>query len=60
MAVLRARTLPYARAFRQIERQFEQPPPDQHPVALSLTDDVFLRSFDWAHLQLGIPLPNEE
>jgi hypothetical protein len=26
-------------------------------VTLSLTDDVFLRSYNWARLQLGIPLP---
>ena len=27
------------------------------PVRLSLIDDVFLRSSNWARLQLGIPLP---
>jgi hypothetical protein len=26
-------------------------------VRLSLIDDVFLRSYDWARWQLGIPLP---
>jgi hypothetical protein len=26
-------------------------------VALSLTDDVNLRSYNWARVQLGIPLP---
>jgi hypothetical protein len=26
-------------------------------VRLSLTDDVYLRSYNWARVQLGIPLP---
>ena len=42
------------------ERQLEQHAPDEATVRLSLTDDVFLRSHNWAHLQLGIPLPVEE
>jgi hypothetical protein len=29
------------------------------PVRLSLTDDVFQRSYNWARVQLGIPLPQE-
>jgi hypothetical protein len=29
-------------------------------VRLSLTDDVFLRSYNWARWQLGILLPVEE
>jgi hypothetical protein len=28
-------------------------------VRLSLTDDVYLRSYNWARLQLGIPLPSQ-
>jgi hypothetical protein len=26
-------------------------------VTFSLTDDVYLRSYNWARVQLGIPLP---
>jgi hypothetical protein len=32
----------------------------QSPVRLSLTDDVYLRSYNWARWQLGIPLPPPE
>jgi hypothetical protein len=28
-------------------------------VRLSLTDDVFLRSYNWARVQLRIPLPED-
>jgi hypothetical protein len=31
--------------------------PHETVVALILTDDVFLRSYNWARVQLGIPLP---
>ena len=41
----------------QLERQPEQHGPDEATVRLSLTDDVFVRSFYWARVQLGIPLP---
>ena len=40
-----------------IERLLEQHAPDEAVVALSLTDDVFLRSCNWPRWQLGIPLP---
>jgi hypothetical protein len=33
---------------------------DEATVRLSLTDDVFLRSSNWARWQLGIPLPMED
>jgi hypothetical protein len=42
-----------------IEEQLERHGPDEPIVRLSLTDDVFLRSYNWARLQLGIPLPVE-
>jgi hypothetical protein len=35
----------------------EQHPPDQVPVTLSLTDDVFQYSSTQARWQLGVPLP---
>ncbi len=41
----------------QLKQQLETPPPDQETVTLHLTDDVFLRSYNWARVQLGIPLP---
>ena len=34
-------------------------PANEPTVRLSLSDDVFLRSSNWAHVQLGIPLPAE-
>jgi hypothetical protein len=40
-----------------IELQPERHGPDEPTVRLSLTVDVFLRSFTWARWQLGIPLP---
>jgi hypothetical protein len=40
-----------------IEELLERHGPDEPMVRLSLTDDVFLRSDNWARLQLGIPLP---
>jgi hypothetical protein len=43
----------------QLERKLEQHGPDEPTVRLSLTDDVFLRSSNWARWQLGIPLPVE-
>jgi hypothetical protein len=34
----------------------EQHAPDETMVTLSLTDDVYLRSYNGARLRLGIPL----
>jgi hypothetical protein len=31
--------------------------PDRATVSLNLTDDLFLRSSNWARWQLGLPLP---
>ena len=42
-----------------IEELLERHGPDEPTVRLSLTDDVFLRSHNWARWQLGIPLPVE-
>ena len=58
IAVLRASGLPYKLDHADhIERLLEQHGPDEITVRLSLTDDVFLRSYNWARWQLGIPLP---
>ena len=43
----------------RLEQQLEQHPPNQATVTLHLTDEVFLRSDNWARVQLGIPLPVE-
>jgi hypothetical protein len=57
---LRAKGLPYMRDHADyLERQLDQHAPDEPTVRLILTDDVYLRSFNWARLQLGIPLPPE-
>ena len=40
-----------------IEEQLERHSPDDPTVRLNLTDDVFLRSYNWACWQLRIPLP---
>jgi hypothetical protein len=60
IAVLRASGLAYKRDHADhIERRLEQHGPDDAMVTLSLTDDVYLRSYNWARWQLGIPLPVE-
>ncbi len=52
--------LPYMREHAEsLERQLEQHAPDAPTVTLNLTDDVYLRSFNWARLELGIPLPGD-
>ena len=54
---LRHKGLPYMLEHAaHLERLLDQHPPDA-VVRLSLTDDVFLRSFNLACVQLGIPLP---
>ena len=40
-----------------IERLLEQHGPDESPVVLSLTYDIYLRSYNCARWQLGIPSP---
>ena len=58
IAVLRAKGLLYMLEHADhLERQLERHGPDEAMVTLSLTDDVFLRSYNWARVQLGIPLP---
>ena len=59
IGVLRAKALPYMLEHTDhIERLLEQHAPDEATVRLSLTDIVFLRSYNWARVQLGIPLPS--
>jgi hypothetical protein len=58
IAVLREKALPYMLEHAHvIEEQLERHGPGESVVRLSLTDDVFLRSSNWARWQLGIPLP---
>jgi len=53
---LRTKGLPYMLEHADpIERLLHQHPPDAL-VRLSLTDDVYLRSYNWARVQLRIPL----
>jgi hypothetical protein len=60
IAALREKGLPYMLQHADhLEQQLEQHGPDEATVRLSLTDDVFLRSYNWARVQLGIPLPVE-
>jgi hypothetical protein len=60
-AVLREKGLPSMREHADcLEQQLERHGPGEAMVRLSLTDDVFLRSYNWARWQLGIPLPIEE
>jgi len=57
IAVLRAKALPYMLEHADhMERLLEQHGPDEAIIRLSLTDDVYLRSYNWARVQLGIPL----
>ena len=57
---LRAKGLPYMLEHADhIERLLERHGPDEPTVRLSLTDDVFLRSYNWARVQLGILLQVE-
>ena len=58
ITILRQKGLPYMLEHADyLERQLEQHGPEEPVVRLSLTDDVFLRSYNWARVQLGIPLP---
>ena len=58
IAVLREKPLPYRLEHADhIEHRLEQHGPDEPIVTLSLTDDVYLRSYNWARWQLRIPLP---
>ncbi len=58
ITVLREKALPSMLEHANvIEEQLERHGPGESTVRLSLTDDVFLRSYNWARWQLGIPLP---
>jgi hypothetical protein len=58
IAVLREKALPYMLEHADyLEQQLERHGPDEATVTLSLTDDVYLRSSNWARWQLGISLP---
>ncbi len=60
VAAMREHGLPYELEHADhIEALLEQHAPDEPMVTLSLTDDVYLRSYNGARLELGIPLPVE-
>jgi hypothetical protein len=58
IAVLRKKALPslLEHADRR-EHAARGAAPGEPTIRLSLTDDVFLRSSNWARWQLGIPVP---
>ena len=61
ITVLRAKALPYMREHADsIERLLERHAADEPMVTLSLADEVYLRSYNGARLELGIPLPPME
>jgi hypothetical protein len=61
IAMMRAHGLSYELEHADhVERLLEQHAPAEPMVTLSLTDDVYLRSYTWARLRLGIPLPARE
>jgi hypothetical protein len=61
IAVLREKAVPYMLEHANvIEEQLERHGPGEPMIRLSLTDDVFLRSCNWARWQLGSPLPVED
>jgi len=58
ITALREKALPYMLEHAvHIERLLEQHGTGEATVRLSHTDDVFLHSYIWARVQLGIPLP---
>jgi hypothetical protein len=60
IAVLREKALPSMLEHADyLEQRLERHGPDEPTVRLSLTDDMFLRSFNWACWHLGIPVPVE-
>ena len=59
IAVLRAKDLSYMLQHADhIDQLLERHGPDEAMITLSLTDDVYLRSYNGARLELGIPLPS--
>ncbi len=44
----------------RLEQLLEQDGPDEPMVTLAMTDDVYLRSYNWARVELGIPLPLQD
>jgi hypothetical protein len=60
IAVLREKALPYMLDHAdELEQQLAWHGPDEPTVRRSVIDDVFLRSYNWARWQLGIPLLDE-
>jgi hypothetical protein len=43
----------------RIERLLDEHGPGEEIVSLSLSDDAYLRSFNWARVGLGLPLPED-
>jgi hypothetical protein len=61
IAVLRASGIVYmAEHADRLEREIDQHPPHATSVSLSLAGDIYLRSSNWARLQLDILLPPDD
>jgi len=43
----------------RLERMLDATPAGRPTMRMSLSDDLYLRSFNWARLQLGVDLPDE-
>ena len=57
---LRSRDIAYSRQHaNEIEAKLDETPADQPMVTMSLNDDIFLRSVNWACLALDIPRPTQ-
>jgi hypothetical protein len=57
---LRATNIPYKRQHaNEIEAKLDETPADQTLVRMSFGDDIYLRSVNWACVQLGIPRPTQ-
>ena len=58
---MREHGLPYEMEHADhVERLLERHAPGEPMVTLSLTDDVYLRSYNSARVRLGVPLPPME
>jgi hypothetical protein len=61
IATLRDADIPYMRGHAAlIEEQLEAHAPGEALVGLALSEDVYLRSVNWARWKLGLPLPTSD
>ena len=61
IAVLREKGLDYMLDHAdQLEQLLEHHGPDEPVVTLSMTDDLYHRSYTWARVTVGMPMPPRE